>query len=64
MLQVCRELFYKEVLALPVDAVGMDFISNTGNLANIKKYGFPKDDSPARSDREFLKTPEGASLPD
>jgi 5-methyltetrahydropteroyltriglutamate--homocysteine methyltransferase len=34
---------YKDVVALPVDAVGMDFVSNTGNLVNIKKFGFPKD---------------------
>ncbi len=34
---------YKDVIALPVHGVGMDFVSNTENLANIKKYGFPKD---------------------
>ncbi len=35
--------YYKETVALPVDAVGMDFVSNTKNLANIRKFGFPKD---------------------
>ena len=34
---------YKETVGLPVDAIGMDFVSNDENLANIKKYGFPKD---------------------
>lgn len=33
---------YRETIALPVDAVGMDFVSNSGNLANLKKFGFPK----------------------
>jgi 5-methyltetrahydropteroyltriglutamate--homocysteine methyltransferase len=33
---------YRETVALPVDAIGMDFVSNKENLANIKKYGFPK----------------------
>jgi len=33
---------YKETISLPVDAVGMDLVSNTENLANIKKFGFPK----------------------
>jgi 5-methyltetrahydropteroyltriglutamate--homocysteine methyltransferase len=34
---------YKDVVNLPVWAVGIDFVSNTENLANIKKFGFPKD---------------------
>lgn len=33
---------YKETVALPVNAIGMDLVSNKENLANIKKYGFPK----------------------
>ena len=34
---------YKETVALPVGAIAMDLVSNDGNLANIKKFGFPKD---------------------
>ncbi len=34
---------YRETVGLPVYAVGMDLVSNPENLANIKKYGFPKD---------------------
>lgn len=34
---------YKETVELPVYAVGLDFVSNTGNLANLKKVGFPAD---------------------
>ena len=34
---------YKETVNLPVNCIGMDFVSNTDNLANIKKFGFPKD---------------------
>jgi len=34
---------YKETVALPVNAIGMDFVSNSGNLANIRKFGFPSD---------------------
>jgi len=34
---------YKETVNLPVNCIGMDFVSNTENLANIKKFGFPKD---------------------
>ena len=33
---------YKETVNLPVNCIGMDFVSNTENLANIKKFGFPK----------------------
>lgn len=33
---------YKETVSLPVDVIGMDFVSNQGNLANIKKFGLPK----------------------
>ncbi|RCW64266.1 5-methyltetrahydropteroyltriglutamate--homocysteine S-methyltransferase [Saliterribacillus persicus] len=33
---------YKEVIQLPVDAIGLDFIHGD-NLEQIKKYGFPKD---------------------
>lgn len=34
---------YKETVNLPVNAVGVDLVSNTENLANIKKFGFPSD---------------------
>ncbi|MFH1710500.1 MAG: 5-methyltetrahydropteroyltriglutamate--homocysteine S-methyltransferase [bacterium] len=34
---------YRETVNLPVDCIGMDFVSNTENLANVKKFGFPKD---------------------
>jgi 5-methyltetrahydropteroyltriglutamate--homocysteine methyltransferase len=33
---------YKETVNLPVNCIGMDFVSNTENLANINKFGFPK----------------------
>ncbi|QKE73394.1 5-methyltetrahydropteroyltriglutamate--homocysteine S-methyltransferase [Arthrobacter citreus] len=36
--------FYEEVVSLPVQGIGLDFIYDNGrNLAAIKKYGFPKD---------------------
>jgi len=34
---------YKETVNLPVYAIGMDLVSNRDNLANIKKFSFPKD---------------------
>jgi 5-methyltetrahydropteroyltriglutamate--homocysteine methyltransferase len=34
--------YYKDVVNLPVYGIGMDFVTNTENLANIKKLGFPK----------------------
>ncbi|MFC7395301.1 5-methyltetrahydropteroyltriglutamate--homocysteine S-methyltransferase [Scopulibacillus cellulosilyticus] len=36
--------YYQEVVNLPVQGVGLDFVHDEGeNLASIKKYGFPKD---------------------
>ncbi|SFC66890.1 methionine synthase (B12-independent) [Bacillus sp. UNCCL81] len=35
---------YQDVISLPVDGIGLDFVHDNGqNLASIKKYGFPKD---------------------
>jgi 5-methyltetrahydropteroyltriglutamate--homocysteine methyltransferase len=35
---------YKEVVSLPVQGIGLDFVHDNGqNLAALKKYGFPKD---------------------
>ena len=35
---------YQEIISLPVDGIGLDFIYDEGeNLASLKKYGFPKD---------------------
>jgi len=35
---------YEDVISLPVDGIGLDFVHDNGqNLASIKKYGFPKD---------------------
>ncbi len=35
---------YKEIVnRLPVNGLGLDFVINSENLENIKKYGFPKD---------------------
>lgn len=34
---------YEEVISLPVQAIGLDFVHDRGqNLAALKKYGFPK----------------------
>jgi 5-methyltetrahydropteroyltriglutamate--homocysteine methyltransferase len=34
---------YKEVVSLPVQGIGLDFVHDNGqNLAALKKYGFPK----------------------
>ncbi|MFJ7729128.1 5-methyltetrahydropteroyltriglutamate--homocysteine S-methyltransferase [Neobacillus sp. NPDC097160] len=34
---------YEEVISLPVQAIGLDFVHDEGqNLAALKKYGFPK----------------------
>lgn len=35
--------YYKETVALPVQAVGLDFVTNTENFANVRKFGFPAD---------------------
>lgn len=36
--------FYQEVIDLPVQGIGLDFVHGLqGNLASIKAYGFPKD---------------------
>jgi 5-methyltetrahydropteroyltriglutamate--homocysteine methyltransferase len=35
--------YYKETVALPVQAIAIDFVSNTANFANVKKLDFPKD---------------------
>jgi len=32
---------YKRFVELPVKAVGLDLVSNTENLENLKRYGFP-----------------------
>ncbi|WP_028403154.1 5-methyltetrahydropteroyltriglutamate--homocysteine S-methyltransferase [Ectobacillus panaciterrae] len=35
---------YEDVIALPVQGIGLDFVHDYGqNLAALKKYGFPKD---------------------
>lgn len=34
---------YEKLTNLPVKGIGLDFVSNTENFENIKKYGFPKD---------------------
>ncbi|QWK20364.1 MAG: 5-methyltetrahydropteroyltriglutamate--homocysteine S-methyltransferase [Hydrogenobacter thermophilus] len=34
---------YKKFVSLPVKALGFDLVSNTENLENIRKYGFPSD---------------------
>ncbi|MGI2293384.1 5-methyltetrahydropteroyltriglutamate--homocysteine S-methyltransferase [Paenibacillus sp. GXUN7292] len=35
---------YEEIVKLPVKAIGLDFVHGfAGNLASIKKFGFPKD---------------------
>jgi 5-methyltetrahydropteroyltriglutamate--homocysteine methyltransferase len=35
---------YEEVVSLPVQGIGLDFVHDNGqNLAALKKYGFPKD---------------------
>ncbi len=34
---------YEKLINLPVKGIGLDFVSNTENFENIKKYGFPKD---------------------
>lgn len=35
---------YKDVISLPVQGIGLDFVHDNGqNLAALKKYGFPKD---------------------
>lgn len=34
---------FKEVCALPVTAIGLDFIHGPDNLKSLKKYGFPAD---------------------
>jgi len=36
---------YKDTVNLPVYAIGMDLVSNPENLANILKFGLPKDKS-------------------
>ncbi len=35
--------YQRVVTELPVNAIGLDFVSNNDNLDNIKKYGFPAD---------------------
>jgi len=35
--------FLKDLYELPVAAIGLDFVNGPENLANVKKYGFPKD---------------------
>ncbi len=34
---------YKSIIDLPVKRIGLDLCSNTENLENIRKYGFPQD---------------------
>lgn len=34
---------YEKLINLPVKGIGLDFVSNTENFENIKRYGFPKD---------------------
>ncbi|MFC7063469.1 5-methyltetrahydropteroyltriglutamate--homocysteine S-methyltransferase [Halobacillus seohaensis] len=35
---------YEEIVSLPVDGIGLDFVHDEGaNLDNLKKYGFPED---------------------
>ncbi len=35
--------FLKDLYELPIKAIGLDFINGRENLANIRKYGFPKE---------------------
>lgn len=35
--------FLPQLFDLPVKGIGLDFVSNEENLANIKKYGFPSE---------------------
>ncbi|MEH7095576.1 5-methyltetrahydropteroyltriglutamate--homocysteine S-methyltransferase [Neobacillus vireti] len=36
--------YYKEIIALPVQGIGLDFVHDRGeNLASLKKWGYPKD---------------------